>query len=146
MERCFEKKGYTLAELLIVVAIIGVLVAVSIPIFTNQLKKARLATNQANARAAYSAAMAWYIENSDTNVQEYKDAGIYDVATGQFHPGIDISDRTLAKFNNSIADWKSSDPAGHTYDTHKAGDMVYKKFVIYWNDPFDGTIYSFEAL
>ena len=29
-----NKKGFTLAELLIVVAIIGVLVAISIPIFT----------------------------------------------------------------------------------------------------------------
>ena len=51
-----DKKGFTLAELLIVVAIIGVLVAVSIPIFTAQLSKARLATNQANARAAKAAA------------------------------------------------------------------------------------------
>ena len=58
MKRITGKKGFTLAELLIVVAIIGVLVAISIPIFTNNLKKARLATNQANARAAYAAAMA----------------------------------------------------------------------------------------
>lgn len=36
-----KNKGFTLAELLIVVAIIGVLVAVSIPIFTSQLAKAR---------------------------------------------------------------------------------------------------------
>lgn len=34
-------KGFTLAELLIVVAIIGVLVAISIPIFTSQLEKSR---------------------------------------------------------------------------------------------------------
>ena len=47
-----DKKGFTLAELLIVVAIIGVLVAISVPIFTAQLKKARIATNQANARSA----------------------------------------------------------------------------------------------
>ena len=33
-----SKKGFTLAELLIVVAIIAVLVAISIPIFTNQLE------------------------------------------------------------------------------------------------------------
>jgi prepilin-type N-terminal cleavage/methylation domain-containing protein len=36
-----NNKGFTLAELLIVVAIIGVLVAISIPIFNNQLRKAR---------------------------------------------------------------------------------------------------------
>ncbi len=53
-----NKRGFTLAELLIIVAIIGVLVAISIPIFNSQLRKARLATNQANARAAYAAAEA----------------------------------------------------------------------------------------
>ena len=57
-----NKKGFTLAELLIVVAIIGVLVAISILIFTAQLKKARLATNKANARSALSAAMAEFID------------------------------------------------------------------------------------
>ena len=38
-----SKNGFTLAELLIVVAIIAVLVAVSIPIFNGQLEKARRA-------------------------------------------------------------------------------------------------------
>lgn len=51
-----NKKGFTLAELLIVVAIIAVLVAVSIPIFTTQLEKARDATTVANLRAAYAEA------------------------------------------------------------------------------------------
>ena len=41
-------------ELLITVAIIGVLVAISIPIFTSQLEKAREATDEANLRAAYA--------------------------------------------------------------------------------------------
>lgn len=49
-----DKKGFTLAELLIVVAIIAVLVAISIPIFTVQLEKAREATDLANLRAAYA--------------------------------------------------------------------------------------------
>ena len=48
------RKGFTLAELLIVVAIIGVLVAISIPIFTSQLEKAREATDMANIRSAYA--------------------------------------------------------------------------------------------
>lgn len=50
-----NNKGFTLAELLIVVAIIAVLVAVSIPIFTAQLEKAREATDIANFRAAKAA-------------------------------------------------------------------------------------------
>ena len=49
-----NKKGFTLAELLIVVAIIAVLVAIAIPIFTSQLEKAREATDAANIRAAYA--------------------------------------------------------------------------------------------
>ena len=39
-----NKKGFTLAELLIVVAIIAVLVAISIPIFTAQLEKSKEVT------------------------------------------------------------------------------------------------------
>ena len=49
-----NKKGFTLAELLIVVAIIAVLVAISIPIFNSQLEKSREATDMANIRAAYA--------------------------------------------------------------------------------------------
>ena len=51
-----NKKGFTLAELLIVVAIIAVLVAISIPIFNSQLEKSRDAVTAANLRAAYAEA------------------------------------------------------------------------------------------
>ena len=61
LKKLRNKKGFTLAELLIVVAIIGILVAISIPIFTSQLQKVRLATNQANARAAYSAVKSQFL-------------------------------------------------------------------------------------
>ena len=51
-----NKKGFTLAELLIVVAIIAVLVAVAIPVFTTQLEKSRDAVSISNIRAAYAEA------------------------------------------------------------------------------------------
>ena len=56
MFKKLNKKGFTLAELLVVVAIIGVLVAISIPIFTSQLEKSRDAVSVANMRAAYAEA------------------------------------------------------------------------------------------
>ena len=49
-----KNKGFTLAELLIVVAIIAVLVAISIPIFTTKLERSREATDLANLRGAYA--------------------------------------------------------------------------------------------
>ena len=55
-----RRKGYTLSELLIVVAIIGVLVAVSIPIFVKQMEKARDAVTLANIRNAYAEAQLEY--------------------------------------------------------------------------------------
>ena len=51
-----NKKGFTLAELLIVVAIIAVLVAIAIPVFTAQLEKSRQATTLANLRSGYAEA------------------------------------------------------------------------------------------
>ena len=50
-----NNRGFTLAELLIVVAIIAVLVAIAIPVFTTQLERSRETTDMANIRAAYAA-------------------------------------------------------------------------------------------
>ena len=50
-----RNEGFTLAELLIVVAVIGVLVAISIPIFSSQLEKSRRAVDISNARSIKSA-------------------------------------------------------------------------------------------
>ena len=58
-----NNKGFTLAELLIVVAIIAVLVAIAIPVFTNQLEKSREAAEMANLRAAYQEVLTHYMTN-----------------------------------------------------------------------------------
>lgn len=49
-----NKNGFTLMEMLIVIAIIAVLIAVAIPVFASQLEKAREATDLANVRSAYT--------------------------------------------------------------------------------------------
>ena len=49
-----KSHGFTLLEMLIVVAIIAVLVATAIPIFANQLEKSREAADLANVRSAYA--------------------------------------------------------------------------------------------
>lgn len=60
-----NKKGFTLVEMLIVVAIIAILIAVSIPVVSGALEKARDATDQANERAAKAAALLYYLDAVD---------------------------------------------------------------------------------
>lgn len=60
-----NNKGFTLAELLIVVAVIAVLVAVAIPTFGSQLEKSRQAVDLSNLRGAYAAAKLMILNQDD---------------------------------------------------------------------------------
>lgn len=93
-----NKKGFTLAELLIVVAIIGVLVAVSIPIFTSQLEKSKQATDLANMRSAKAAAVAEWM--SDGMPEGYSRK--YDAASGKM---TDSTPAGYGKSSKSLADF-----------------------------------------
>lgn len=61
LKKFTNKKGFTLMEMLIVVAIIAILVAIAIPTFAGQLENARQATDVANIRAAYAEANVKYL-------------------------------------------------------------------------------------
>ena len=61
MRKHKSPNGFTLAELLIVVAIIAILSAIAIPVFSTQLEKAKVAVDEANLRTAYSLAMAHHL-------------------------------------------------------------------------------------
>ncbi len=60
-----RRQGFTLMEMLIVVAIIAVLIAVAIPTFNASLHKAREAADLANARAYYAYLQADYMTTGE---------------------------------------------------------------------------------
>ena len=94
-----RKKGFTLAELLIVVAIIGVLVAVSVPIFTAQRRKAVDAVNKANIRAAKSMALAAFYDDKTEYVDSsnYTKMAYFKYTNGSLEP---ITDKKSHEVNN----------------------------------------------
>ena len=67
-DRARENDGFTLMELLIVIAIIAVLVAIAIPVFSTQLDNAKDSADRANARALYALAQAEWMDNANHDV------------------------------------------------------------------------------
>ncbi len=120
-----NKKGFTLAELLVVVAIVGILVAISIPVFTAQLSKARKATNLANLRAAKAAAVAEYLTSESEGTKNYN----YDIATGK----ATVTDNKVATTERKLDDSDTS--SGTAVD----GSDKYTKFSVTVTTTTDGT-------
>lgn len=122
MKKLFKKdqKGFTLAELLIVVAIIAVLVAISIPIFTSQLEKSREATDLANIRAAYAEVMTAAL-TEDKTANNTQTGVKYDATNGwtktvnlnQKNDGwqIDVTDIKIGEYNLSSTSPKAGTTA-----------------------------------
>ena len=64
-----NEKGFSLAELLIVVAIIAVMVAIAIPTFGNQLERAREGVDLSAVRNAYSEAVSYFMMEAATKTE-----------------------------------------------------------------------------
>ena len=116
-----NRKGFTLAELLIVVAIIAMLVAIAVPIFNTQLEKSREAVDVSNMRAAYAIAATDAIT---MDFDSYTKSG--DVYTGYYDPATSTIKKTVTAcikaqvdgLQSGTLDWP--DNATFTYSGDKS--------------------------
>ena len=126
-----NEKGFTLMEMLIVVAIIAVLVAIAIPTFNASLNKARVAADEANIRSGYATVMAtvltddladekvtagtdaYFILNTDGSVAESTVDGVAP-ATAYACAGKPEGDVSLA--GTTVSAWTKGQAIKYTYE------------------------------
>ena len=104
----FNKKGFTIVELVVVIAVIAILAAVLIPTFSNFVDKANESKAMQEAQAAYDV---WYlkeVEKTDFDASKV-DACItcngyhFDVVDGQFNPkAVDTTGHTALANTGSV--------------------------------------------
>lgn len=132
MRKMKNKKGFTLMEMLIVVAIIAILIAIAIPTFASSLNKARVATDEANIRSGYASVMTDVLTDENYSVE----GGTAVTATYKLN-----KDGSVTKITDTVTD--AADPyttvgKNDNADTAVAGNKVGK-----W-DKGVGVMYTYD--
>lgn len=119
LKKLQNKKGFTLMEMLIVVAIIAVLVAIAIPVFNGALTKSKEAADVANVRATYAEwQTAMLTEN--TKAPADKDAFLKgpagtDTLTLNYPDKLTVTDGTITYTASKLTDAANADSKTFTW-------------------------------
>lgn len=79
-----NKKGFTLVEMLVVIAIIAILVSILIPTVLGATKKAKAATDAANLRSALAEFEIWALTNSKLETSSTIEIDKDDLESGDY--------------------------------------------------------------
>lgn len=145
-ERMAEKAGFTLVELIVVIAILGILTAVAVPMYTGYITKANEAGDMQLVSATNTAFAAACVENgvSNTNISAA------DVTTGTDAngkvtiTGITITTGTRADGTTALTDTEK-DAIANSFTVYFAGNED-TGLNYYTGVAYDATTHNFKGV
>ncbi len=115
-----NESGFSLVELMIVVAIIGILATVAIPNFQRFQAKARQSEAKTNLSALYSAEKAFYAEWTQYR-SDFRDIGVAPEGMLRYHIGFTAAEAPLATANPQFVANVNGLGAGLVFNSSVAG-------------------------
>jgi type IV pilus assembly protein PilA len=110
LKKMQSKKGFTLIELMIVVAIIGILAAIAIPNFLRFQAKSKQSEAKTNLGGIFTAETSWFAENNEFgNLSQISWAPVGTSVRYKYTLG-GATTLGLASVTIVPADWKGADP------------------------------------